>query len=179
MRPLYHLEVLKVVQSPLQTYYRYSLAKLLDILNLPWQDLHVAGNNARFALHALLMAAVKDWNYEPKARPSLPIQATLSSLKTVAMAWRAPEQEEPSLVFLFEGYPEMEVRSKPEPPRRKEKKPRPEKTPEERAQRRERKKLSRENKRLKEARRPQWLFNIGNVLENECETPERLTTRKA
>lgn len=67
---------------------------------------------------------------------------------------------------------------KPQPPR-KEKKPRLEKTQEEKAQRRERKKLSRKNKRLKEARRPQWLFNIGNVLGDECETPERLITRKA
>ncbi|KAI2463145.1 hypothetical protein F4781DRAFT_417508 [Annulohypoxylon bovei var. microspora] len=35
VRPLYHLDILKVVQFPLQTYYRYSLAKLLDALKLP------------------------------------------------------------------------------------------------------------------------------------------------
>ena len=58
-RPLCHLDVLKIVQYPLQTYYRYSLAKLLDALRLPWRDLHVAGNDARFALHVLL-TAVRD-----------------------------------------------------------------------------------------------------------------------
>ncbi|KAI0454505.1 hypothetical protein F5B21DRAFT_232902 [Xylaria acuta] len=169
MSPLYHLDVLKVVQFPLQTHYRYSLGKLLDTLKLPWHDLRVAGNDARFTLHALLMAIVKDWNFrsdKPKTKPSPSIRATLSTLKAVATAWRAPDQEQPSLIYLFEGYPELAApKSKPEPSKKEKK--RPEKTPEEKALRRERKRLGKEKKRLKEARRPQWLYNLGNLLDDE------------
>ncbi|KAI1204791.1 uncharacterized protein F4807DRAFT_471752 [Annulohypoxylon truncatum] len=170
IRPLYHLDVLKVAQFPLQTYYRYSLAKILDALKLPWQDLHIAGNDARFTLHALLMTAVRDWNYrddKPKSKPTPSTQVTLSSIKTIAKAWRIPDQDQPSLSFLFEDHIIKErVLLNPET-RKNGKRLRPEKTPEEKAQRRERKKLAKEKRKLKEARRPQWLFNLGDLLDNE------------
>lgn len=168
VRPLYRLDVLKVVQFPLQTYYRYSLAKLLDALQLPWQDLHIAGNDARFALHALLMTAVRDWNYrddKPKSKPTPYTQATLSSIKTIAKAWRAPDQDQLSISFLFEDHTKERVLVKPEA-KKNGKKPRPEKTPEEKALRRQRMKLAKEKRRLKEARRPQWLFDLGNLLDD-------------
>ncbi|KAI0206889.1 hypothetical protein F4808DRAFT_405689 [Astrocystis sublimbata] len=104
IRPLYHLDVLKVIQAPLQTSYRYSLAKLLTVLKLPWQDIHVAGNDARFTLHALLLAVVADWSRTPKSTPNQRERATLSSLKAVAKEWHLPEQEQPCLVALFRGH---------------------------------------------------------------------------
>ncbi|RYO84604.1 hypothetical protein DL766_009819 [Monosporascus sp. MC13-8B] len=132
-------------------------------------DLHIAGNDARFALHALLMAAVRDWNYrddKPKSKPTLSTQATLSSIKAIAKAWRRPDEDQPSLLFFFEEHIKAQVPPKTET-RKNVKKPRQEKTPEEKAQRRERKKLAKAKRRLKEARRPQWLFNLGNLLDDE------------
>ncbi|KAI1405375.1 hypothetical protein F4819DRAFT_482628 [Hypoxylon fuscum] len=174
-RPLYHLDVLKVVQYPLQTYYKYSLAKLLNVLKLPWQDLHIAGNDARFTLHALLMVAVRDWNYrndKPKSIPTPSTRATLSSIKKIATAWRIPDRDQPSLSFLFEDHTQRQIRPKKKKRKnnkkpRPKKKSRPEKTPEEKAQRRERNKLAKEKKRLKAARRPRWLFDLGNLLDEE------------
>lgn len=174
-RPLCHLDVLKVVQYPLQTYYLYSLAKLLDALKLPWRDLHVAGNDARFALHALLMTAVRDWNFRddrPKSKPTPYTRAVLSSLKAIATAWDIPGPDwslgQPALSSLFEDHPPKE-QEKPEPETKKAgKKRRPEKTPEEKAERRERKKLAKAKRRLKEARRPWWLFRLADdMLEDE------------
>lgn len=153
VRLLYHLDVLKVAQFPLQTYYRYSLATTLDALKLSWQDLHIVGNDAQFTLHALLMTAVRDWNYRddnPKSKPTLSTRVTLSSIKTIAKSWRISDQDQPSLSFLFEDPIKERVLLNPKT-RKNSKKPRPEKTPEEKVQRRERKKLAKEKRKLKEA----------------------------
>ncbi|KAI4864430.1 hypothetical protein F4820DRAFT_333933 [Hypoxylon rubiginosum] len=165
-RPLYHIDVLKVAQYPLQMHYRYSLAKLLDALNLPWMNLHVAGNDARFTLHAMLMLAVRDWNLRNETTPAPMVCETLSCLKGIAKAWRLPEQEqEPyqvSLAFLFEGPGDEGMLVK----KKKDKWPkvRPEKTPEEKAVPKEQKKLSRERKQIKAARQPKWLFDLGDQM---------------
>lgn len=56
----YLFDTVKVAQFPLQLYYRYSLEKLLDELGIKYANLHAAGNDAHFALKALLMLAVRD-----------------------------------------------------------------------------------------------------------------------
>ncbi|KAH7121408.1 hypothetical protein EDB81DRAFT_813900, partial [Dactylonectria macrodidyma] len=45
---------------PPQLYYRYSLEKLLDSLDIPYANLHAAGNDAHFTLRAILMIVVRD-----------------------------------------------------------------------------------------------------------------------
>ncbi|KAK0389872.1 hypothetical protein NLU13_3445 [Sarocladium strictum] len=69
-RACYVLDTVKVAQYPLQLYYRYSLEKLLDALSIPYDPfrLHSAGNDAFFALKALLMMAARDMlSAEPHA----------------------------------------------------------------------------------------------------------------
>ncbi|RYP49732.1 hypothetical protein DL768_004601 [Monosporascus sp. mg162] len=81
---------------------------------LPWQDLHIAGNDARFALHALLMTVMRDWNYrddKPKSKPTPSTQATLSSIKTIAKAWRLLDEDQPSLSFLFEDHTRAQAKA--------------------------------------------------------------------
>ncbi|KGQ09937.1 hypothetical protein BB8028_0005g07530 [Beauveria bassiana] len=56
----YLFDTVKAAQFPLQLYYRYSLGKLLDELDLKHANLHAADNDAHFALKALLMLAVRD-----------------------------------------------------------------------------------------------------------------------
>ncbi|KAK4065473.1 hypothetical protein Trihar35433_7593 [Trichoderma harzianum] len=56
----YILDTVKAAQYPLQLYYRYSLESLLDEFNIRYAKLHAAGNDAHFALKALLMIAVRD-----------------------------------------------------------------------------------------------------------------------
>lgn len=64
----YILDTVKVAQYTLQRYYRYSLEKLLDALSIPYSfRLHSAGNDAFFALKALLMMAARDMSAEPHA----------------------------------------------------------------------------------------------------------------
>lgn len=59
-RASYVLDTVKVAQFPLQLNYRYNLEKLLHELGLPYAKLHTAGNDAHFALKALLLLAVRD-----------------------------------------------------------------------------------------------------------------------
>ncbi|KAM3547707.1 hypothetical protein ARSEF4850_009855 [Beauveria asiatica] len=56
----YLFDTVKVAQFPLKLYYRYSLEKLLDELGIKYANLHAAGNDAHFALKALLVVAVRD-----------------------------------------------------------------------------------------------------------------------
>ena len=98
----------------------------------------------------------------------------LSSLKAIATAWDVPDRDwsssldQPSLSLLFEDHAPQEQK-KPKPETKKAaKKRRPEKTPEEKAERRERKKLAKAKRRLKEARRPWWMFRLADdMLEDE------------
>lgn len=59
-RACYILDTVKAAQFPLQLYYRHSLENLLDKFNIRYAKLHAAGNDAHFALKALLMIAVRD-----------------------------------------------------------------------------------------------------------------------
>lgn len=59
-RACYVLDTVKAAQFPLQLCYRYSMEKLLDDFGISYAKLHVAGNDAHFALKALLMIAVRD-----------------------------------------------------------------------------------------------------------------------
>lgn len=59
-RACYVLDTVKAAQFPLQLFYRYSIEKLLDEFGISYAKLHVAGNDAHFALKALLMIAVRD-----------------------------------------------------------------------------------------------------------------------
>ncbi|KAI1324087.1 hypothetical protein F5Y16DRAFT_315425 [Xylariaceae sp. FL0255] len=63
-RHLYHLNVRKAAKWPLQEFFRSAtLLRVLNALNLPHRNLHVAGNDARFTTHAMLMLVVYEWNF--------------------------------------------------------------------------------------------------------------------
>ncbi|EFZ03568.1 DnaQ-like (or DEDD) 3'-5' exonuclease superfamily protein [Metarhizium robertsii] len=62
----YIMDTVKAAQHPLQLYYRYSIEKLLDEFAIPYANLHAAGNDAHFALKALLMIAVRDGRRAPE-----------------------------------------------------------------------------------------------------------------
>ncbi|KAL7925653.1 hypothetical protein ACQKWADRAFT_197278 [Trichoderma austrokoningii] len=66
----YVLDIVKVAQHPLRLYYRYSLEKMLDELDISYAYLHAAGNDAHFALKALLMIAVRDSQMVPRVSPA-------------------------------------------------------------------------------------------------------------
>ncbi|KAF9772975.1 hypothetical protein IL306_009269 [Fusarium sp. DS 682] len=58
--PVFILDTVKAAQFPLQLYYRNSLQQLLEEFEIPYAQLHVAGNDAHLTLRALLMIAVRD-----------------------------------------------------------------------------------------------------------------------
>jgi len=62
----YILDTVKAAQHPLQLYYRYSIERLLEELNIPYANLHAAGNDAHFVLKALLMITVRDGRMAPE-----------------------------------------------------------------------------------------------------------------
>lgn len=66
----YVLDTVKAAQYTLRLSYRYSLEKLLGELSIPHEHvrLHAAGNDAFFALKALLMIAARDMSARPHAR---------------------------------------------------------------------------------------------------------------
>ncbi|KAF7549750.1 hypothetical protein G7046_g8238 [Stylonectria norvegica] len=65
-RASYVLDTVKAAQFPLQLSYRYSIEKLLDEFGIQYAKLHAAGNDAHFALKALLMIAVRDAQMVPE-----------------------------------------------------------------------------------------------------------------
>lgn len=54
------VDTVKAAQFLQQLHYRYSLEKLLDSLDIPYANLHAAGNDAQFKLRAVLLIVVKD-----------------------------------------------------------------------------------------------------------------------
>ncbi|RGP65703.1 ribonuclease h [Fusarium longipes] len=60
LKPVFTIDTCKAAQFPLQLWYRYSLKLLLKEFNIPYSNLHTAGNDAHFALRVLLMIAVRD-----------------------------------------------------------------------------------------------------------------------
>ncbi|KAM6479323.1 hypothetical protein HDV62DRAFT_134628 [Trichoderma sp. SZMC 28011] len=71
------LDTVKAAQYPLQLYYRYSLESLLDEFNICYAKLHAAGNDAHFALKALLMIAVRDGQMASAPETTTPIHQDL------------------------------------------------------------------------------------------------------
>jgi DNA polymerase III alpha subunit (gram-positive type) len=60
IQPAYLLDTQKVAQHPLQLTRRIGLRALLNTLRIPFQHIHVAGNDANFTLRALLLIGVRD-----------------------------------------------------------------------------------------------------------------------
>ncbi|KAH7234687.1 uncharacterized protein BKA55DRAFT_521707 [Fusarium redolens] len=60
LEPVFILDTVKAAQFPLQLWYRNSLKKLLEEFEIPYSQLHLAGNDAHFTLRVLLMIAARD-----------------------------------------------------------------------------------------------------------------------
>ncbi|KAI1324093.1 hypothetical protein F5Y16DRAFT_402743 [Xylariaceae sp. FL0255] len=60
LKPLYIIDNVKAAQYPLGLTYRLGLEAMLDTFDIPYANLHAAGNNAHYALRSLLMIAVTD-----------------------------------------------------------------------------------------------------------------------
>ncbi|KAK6065198.1 QDE-2-interacting protein [Seiridium cupressi] len=91
LHPIFVVDTVKAAQHPLGLHYRYSLEKLLEALGIPFTNLHAAGNDAHFALRALLMIVVKD----AESQPSTPSITTLTeTLKSIALGPRPPSRRE-------------------------------------------------------------------------------------
>ncbi|KND87099.1 hypothetical protein TOPH_08280 [Tolypocladium ophioglossoides CBS 100239] len=106
----YVLDTVKAAQFPLQLYYRYSLEKLLDSLNISFANLHAAGNDAHFALKALLMIAVKDAQTQPGDTNT----SLLHALEAISRAPRPILRKE--LPHAIEGTAEQAT-TEPKPPK--------------------------------------------------------------
>ncbi|WDK11908.1 qde-2-interacting protein [Colletotrichum graminicola] len=81
---LYVIDTNKAAQSPLKLYYRYSLERLLEVLKIPYANLHAAGNDAHYCLRALLMIAV----FDVERHPFRQYEALLPLFRAVAQAPR-------------------------------------------------------------------------------------------
>ncbi|KAK1835078.1 QDE-2-interacting protein [Podospora conica] len=64
LRPVCIVDTVKAAQHPLRLWYRWSLERLLDEFEIPFCNLHTAGNDAHFILRALLMIVVTDAELE-------------------------------------------------------------------------------------------------------------------
>ncbi|KAF5690416.1 QDE-2-interacting protein [Fusarium circinatum] len=60
LEPVFIIDTVKAAQFPLQLWYRCSLKQLLEEFEIPYSQLHVAGNDAHLTLRVLLMIAVRD-----------------------------------------------------------------------------------------------------------------------
>ncbi|KHN98780.1 Ribonuclease H-like protein [Metarhizium album ARSEF 1941] len=85
-RAAYIMDTVKAAQHPLQLYYRYSMEKLLDELAIPYANLHAAGNDAHFALKALLMIAVRDGRMTSGAAADEELLRTLEAIAHAPVA---------------------------------------------------------------------------------------------
>lgn len=111
LRPRYIIDTNKAAQHPLQLSYRYCLETLLEALEIPYASLHAAGNDARFALQALLMIAVRDAERLADTSDC----AVLELLRAIAQAPRPPtagETKEDFDAVRREAKAEMKARHK-------------------------------------------------------------------
>lgn len=122
----YVLDTVPASQFPLQLRFRPSSETLLDLLGIPFDNLHAAGNDAHFVPKALLMLAVQDSRTQHVV-PSKNILEVLAALEEIA---RSPS-------------PAPKPRPLPKVPRIKQPK-QPKKTDTARTRRRERRRLERE-----------------------------------
>ncbi|CAG7556951.1 unnamed protein product [Fusarium equiseti] len=60
LEPVFTIDTVKAAQFPLQLWYRNTLKELLEKLEVPYSQLHMAGNDAHLTLRVLLMIAVRD-----------------------------------------------------------------------------------------------------------------------
>ncbi|KAI6758482.1 hypothetical protein HG530_010722 [Fusarium avenaceum] len=58
--PLFIVDTVKAAQFPLQLWYRNTLKELLEKFEIPYSNLHIAGNDAHLTLRVFLMIAVRD-----------------------------------------------------------------------------------------------------------------------
>lgn len=84
IHPLYILDTQKAAQHPLDLDQRCAIEHLLNLLECPFEPgiLHVAGNDANFALRALLLTACIDSSKQPHIE--LAQQNILSAFKKIA-----------------------------------------------------------------------------------------------
>ncbi|KAK3939211.1 hypothetical protein QBC46DRAFT_438388 [Diplogelasinospora grovesii] len=109
LHPIFVIDTVKAAQHPLGLSYRYSLAKLLEALGISFAGLHAAGNDAHFALRALLMIAVKD----AERQTNTPFITSLSkTLRSIALAPRPPSAGELAAPYIEARQKENEERRK-------------------------------------------------------------------
>ncbi|KAI0805905.1 hypothetical protein GGR55DRAFT_680704 [Xylaria sp. FL0064] len=120
LNPAYHLKLSNAMQFPLpsdgENHFIWR-QKLLTHLELPWKAVPVAGNSARFAIHALFMIVVNDWSARMKKRttsPEIHARKMVSFLRQMAKEWRRPPSNG-ALRYLGSLFDEEEVDSD-EPP---------------------------------------------------------------
>ena len=126
----YILDTVQASRFPLQLRCSPSSETLLDLLGIPFDNLHAAGNDAHFVLKALLMLAVQD-SWTQHVVPSKNVLEVLAALEEIA---RSPS-------------PAPKPRPPPKVPRIKQPK-QPKKTDTARTRRRERRRLEREAQAL-------------------------------
>ncbi|KAF5551289.1 QDE-2-interacting protein [Fusarium mexicanum] len=68
LEPVFIIDTVKAAQFPLQLWYRYSLKQLLEEFEIPYSQLHVAGNDAHLTLRVLLMIVVRDAEIQPSGK---------------------------------------------------------------------------------------------------------------
>lgn len=91
LHPIFVIDTVKAAQHPLGLSHRYSLEKLLEALEIPFTNLHAAGNDAHFVLRALLMIVVKD----AERQSETPFITSISkTLRCIALAPRPPSAGE-------------------------------------------------------------------------------------
>jgi hypothetical protein len=81
----YILDTVKTAQFILRLYFRYSLERLLEELQIEYRNLHAAGNDAHYALRALLMLTVKDAEQQ-RSTNTLVDDRLINSLRTIEQA---------------------------------------------------------------------------------------------
>jgi DNA polymerase III epsilon subunit-like protein len=119
-RACYVLDTVKVAQHIFQLYYRYSLEKLLDALNIPYDPwrLHAAGNDAFFTLKALLGFAARDILASPQLsvprdQQTIDTQSSLATtLETIAQHSSPSSVEEPQEAPRPEKVPKLSIAAK-------------------------------------------------------------------
>ncbi|OAQ60684.1 hypothetical protein VFPPC_06794 [Pochonia chlamydosporia 170] len=80
---LYILDTVYASRFPLQLDFQPSLGRLLEVLGIPFHNLHAAGNDAHFVLKALLLLAVRDARVEHVV-PSKAVLEVLMGLEDIA-----------------------------------------------------------------------------------------------
>ncbi|KAI1308117.1 hypothetical protein F5Y03DRAFT_405321 [Xylaria venustula] len=105
-RPVYCLNLFSLARQVLPLPYHFSLGQLCDWLGVPSMDRKSAGNCSRFAMHAVLRLAAKDWQLRIQNKqitPTPEMRQTISSLGAITRAWKLPSREvDYSLKLLFE-----------------------------------------------------------------------------